>query len=40
MLLGVLQAPSRNLVSLLANCNRQVVNVLSAYKDKLESEGS
>ena len=40
MLLGVLQAPSRNLVSLLANCNRQLVNVLSAYKDKLESEGS
>jgi large subunit ribosomal protein L10 len=40
MLLGVLQAPSRNLVSLLANCNRQLVNVLSAYKDKLEGEGS
>ena len=40
MLLGVLQGPSRNLVSLLANCNRQLVNVLSAYKDKLESEGS
>lgn len=39
MLLGVLQAPSRNLVSLLANVNRQIVNVLSAYRDKLEDEG-
>ena len=36
MLLGVLQAPSRNFVSLLANANRQIVNVLSAYRDKLE----
>ena len=36
MLLGVLQAPARNLVSLLANVNRQIVNVLSAYRDKLE----
>ena len=36
MLLGVLQAPSRNLVSLLANVNRQLLNVLVAYKDKLE----
>lgn len=36
MLLGVLQAPARNLVSLLANCNRQLLNVLVAYKDKLE----
>jgi len=35
-LLGVLQAPSRNFVSLLANSNRQIVNVLSAYRDKLE----
>ena len=33
MLLGVLQAPSRNLVSLLANVNRQLLNVLVAYKD-------
>ena len=40
MLLGVLQGPSRNLVSLLANCNRQVVNVLAAYRDKLEGESS
>ncbi len=40
MLLGVLQGPSRNLVSLLANCNRQLVNVLTAYRDKLEGEGS
>lgn len=36
MLLGVLQAPSRNLVSLLANVNRQILNVLVAYKDKKE----
>jgi large subunit ribosomal protein L10 len=36
MLLGVLQAPSRNLVSLLANVNRQLLNVLTAYKGKLE----
>ena len=36
MLLSVLQAPSRNLVSLLANVNRQILNVLVAYKDKLE----
>lgn len=36
MLLGVLNAPARNLVSLLANCNRQLLNVLVAYKDKLE----
>ncbi|MCP4872305.1 MAG: 50S ribosomal protein L10 [Proteobacteria bacterium] len=35
-LLGVLQAPSRNLVSVLANVNRQILNVLSAYKAKLE----
>ena len=40
MLLGVLQGPSRNLVSLLANCNRQLVNVLVAYRDKLEGESS
>ena len=36
MLLGVLQAPARNLVSLLANCNRQLLNVLTAYQAKLE----
>ena len=36
MLLGVLQAPARNLVSLLANCNRQLLNVLVAYRDQLE----
>jgi len=40
MLLGVLQGPSRNLVTLLANCNRQLVNVLAAYRDKLEGESS
>lgn len=33
MLLGVLNAPARNLVSLLANVNRQLLNVLVAYKD-------
>jgi large subunit ribosomal protein L10 len=40
MLLGVLQGPSRNLVSLLANCNRQLLNVLVAYKDKLEEDAA
>ncbi len=35
-LLGVLQGPSRNLVSVLANVNRQILNVLSAYQSKLE----
>jgi len=39
MFLGVLQAPSRNFVSLLANANRQIVNVLSAYRDQLEESG-
>ena len=38
MLLGVLQAPSRNLVSVLANANRQILNVLVAYKDRLEGK--
>lgn len=38
MLLGVLQAPSRNLVSLLANVNRQLLNVLVAYKDAKSEE--
>jgi large subunit ribosomal protein L10 len=36
-LLGVLQGPMRNLVSVLANVNRSLLNVVSAYKDKLES---
>jgi len=36
MLLGVLNAPARNLVSLLANVNRQLLNVLVAYKDSLD----
>ena len=40
MLLGVREGPSRNLVSLLANCNRQLVNVLTAYQQKLEEEGN
>lgn len=35
-LLGVLQGPMRNLVSVLANVNRSLLNVLSAYKDELE----
>jgi large subunit ribosomal protein L10 len=37
-LLGVLQAPARNFVSLLANANRQIVNVLAAYRDQLEKQ--
>ena len=41
MLLGVLNAPAQNLVSVLANANRQILNVLVAYKEKLEgAEGS
>ena len=39
MLLGVLSAPSRNFVSLLANANRQILNVLVAYRDRLEAGG-
>jgi large subunit ribosomal protein L10 len=38
MLLGVLQGPSRNLVSVLANVNRTILNVLTAYKAKLEDD--
>ena len=38
MLLGVLQAPSRNLVSLLNAKAATILNVLSAYKDKLENK--
>lgn len=34
-LLGLLNAPAQNLVSVLANANRQILNVLVAYKDKL-----
>lgn len=37
-LLGVLQGPARNLVSVLANVNRQILNVLSAYQAKLEDD--
>jgi len=40
MLLGVLNAPARYLVSVLANANRQILNVLVAYKDKLEEGGA
>ncbi len=36
MLLGVLQAPSRNLVSVLNAKAASILNVLNAYKDKLE----
>ena len=38
MLLGLLQAPSRNLVNLLANVPRGLLNVLNGYKQKLEEE--
>ena len=37
MLLGVLQAPSRNLVSVLNAKASSIVNVLNAYKDKVEN---
>ena len=36
MLLGLLQTPSRNMVTLLANVPRGLLNVLTAYKDKKE----
>ncbi len=39
-LLGLLQAPSRNLVSLLANVPRGLLNVLNAYKEKLEEDAA
>lgn len=35
-LLGLLQAPARNLVSVLNNKAASILNVLNAYKDKLE----
>ncbi|MFA6104809.1 MAG: 50S ribosomal protein L10 [Victivallaceae bacterium] len=37
-LLGLLQAPSRNLVSLLNNKAASILNVLNAYKDKLDNK--
>lgn len=37
MLLGVLQAPSRNLVTVLNAKASTIVNVINAYKDKLEN---
>lgn len=37
-LLGVLQAPARNFVSVLNAKAASIVNVLSAYKDKLEKQ--
>ena len=38
MLLGVLQAPSRNLVSVLNAKAASILNVLNAYKDKVENK--
>lgn len=38
MLLGVLQAPSRNLVSVLNAKAASILNVLNAYHDKLENK--
>ncbi len=38
MLLGVLQAPSRNLVSVLNAKAASILNVLNAYKDKVEKQ--
>ena len=38
MLLGVLQAPARNLVSVLNAKAVSVLNVLNAYKDKVEKQ--
>ncbi|MBE6374984.1 MAG: 50S ribosomal protein L10 [Lentisphaeria bacterium] len=37
MLLGVLQAPARNLVTVLNAKAASIVNVVNAYKDKLEN---
>ena len=37
-LLGLLQAPSRNLVSLLNNKAASILNVLNAYKDKIDNK--
>ena len=36
MLLGLIQAPARNLVSVINQGVAQVVNVTNAYKEKLE----
>ena len=38
MLLGVLQAPSRNLVSVLNAKAASILNVLNAYKEKLDNK--
>ncbi len=38
MLLGVLQAPSRNLVTVLNAKAASILNVLNAYKDKVENK--
>ena len=40
MLLSVLSAPPRNLVNLLANVPRGLLNVLNAQKEKLEEQAS
>ncbi len=37
-LLGLLQAPSRNLVSILNNKAASILNVLNAYKDKIDNK--
>ena len=37
MFLGVLQGPARNLASLLNNKAASILNVINAYKDKLEN---
>ena len=37
MLLGVIQAPARNLVTVLNAKNASIVNVINAYKDKVQN---
>ena len=37
MLLGVLQAPARNLVTVLNAKAASIVNVINAYKDKVQN---
>ena len=38
-LLGVLQAPAQNLMTVLSGVPRNLLNVLSAYRDQLDGEG-
>ena len=40
MLLGLLSAPPRNFVNLLANVPRGLINVLTARKQQLEEEAA